>query len=210
MNFIRHIGLVLVLTFLGLISCNDEYIQADGVESFVTLKFINQDSLNKVRTEITSINSSISTIDKRITAIDTAENRIDLQDEKDSLNDVKSNLEDEKTRLSTIRTTITKGKVKIDSIVGIGTGKFLFYDDSLNSYTIPINSNNEISAYRIYLSTRDDELTLSHTIESKFIENQLRAVASNLKVSDFTYDSILIACPDSTCYTNEAEVTIYF
>ena len=210
MNFLRHIGLVLVIAFLGLISCNDEYIQAEGIESFVSLKFINQDSLNNVRSLIAAINDSITTIDSRITAIDTAENRLDLQDEKDSLNDVKSGLEDRKTKWSSVRSTISGGKVKIDSIVGVGTGKYIIFDDSLSSYTVPINSNADNSFFRIYLSTRNDELILSHTIESVFIENQLRAVASNLGVIDATYDSILITCADTTCYTNEAELTIYF
>lgn len=210
MKFLQHIGLVLVLSFLTFISCTDEEIQADGIEPFITLKFINQDSLNKVRAVISANNSRITAIDKRIAAIDTADNRTELQAEKDSLNQVKSVLEDSTTYWVTIRTAISNGKVQVDSVAGISTGQYILFGNILSSYVLPVNSNSNFCSYSISLNTRTDTLDLSYIITTAFIENQLRATATNLDVSYSSYDSVIVNCKDTICNTNEAELTIYF
>ncbi|MEQ8926974.1 MAG: hypothetical protein RLO81_14230 [Fulvivirga sp.] len=210
MKWRYHILLVSTVAMLCLFSCSEEEIQADGIEPFVTVKFINQDSIVALNADISVINADIKDIDERIAEIDKADNRAELRDEKDSLNDVKSSLNKQKTRLSSIRSRINSGKIILASLSGTGGTGQILSADSANQHIFPLNSNTSNVRFFTVISGRLDTLDFTYNINNEFIENQLRAIASNLEVNYFSFDSVKLECRDSTCISNDAELTAYF
>ncbi|QSE97036.1 hypothetical protein [Fulvivirga lutea] len=210
MKWLCHILLLATMGFLAFVSCSEEEIQAEGIEPFVTVKFINQDSVKELDTAIAQINADIKVIDDRIAEIDAAENRSELRDEKDSLNDVKSSLNKQKTRLSSIRSRINSGKIILSSLSGTGGIDQILSADSATQHQFPINSNSTSVRFFTVINGRLDTLDFTYNLSNEFIENQLRAIASNLEVNYFTFDSVKLVCGDSTCISNEAELTAYF
>ncbi len=199
-----YLIIFLTLTFLGLISCSEDEMQADGIEPFIQVTFIDTDSLVFFTGLKTDVESSISTIDSRIEGIDSLENRNDFADEKDSLNLVKDNLQDSISSLNSLISDVNSGLTflsNVNSIVPTVSRREI--------HTFPLNSNDSVSRFITIIYNHQDTIDIHYNLELQFKENQLRAIASELDVDRYnTFDSVKLSCDN--CISNEAILTVYF
>ena len=217
MKVFGHIILFASLLFLGVISCSEDEEQEEGISPFIEVTFINARELLAINTEIDNIDEMIETIDDRITQIDTAENKGDLLDEKDSLNDVKSDLNAQKSALNTTASKISNGEINLAQIVGEGSSEVIVArsTDSTEVHTFPLNGNSPMVRFFPSITlgenlSRQDTLDFEYELTTIFSENQISLVASDLNIPFHSYDSVLLTCRDSTCISNEAQLTVYF
>lgn len=218
MKVFSHILFCLIILGLGLISCSDEELeQEEGVSPFIKAVFINARGLLEVNTQIGEIDTTIASINERISEIDADENKGDLLEEKDSLNAVKTELNSDKASLNATATKIRNGEINLSTIAGFGSSKLITArsTDSIKIHTIPLNSNTETvrifpSIYLAENSSRLDTIDFMYDLTTIFAESQIRVSASNLEIPFYSYDSILLSCKDTTCLSNEAQLTLYF
>ncbi len=194
-----------ILFILTAISCSEDEMQADGIEPFIQVTLIDTDSLIFFNELKTDVNAVIDTIDGRIAQIDTLENRNDFEEEKDSLNLVKDNLQDSITTLNSFVSNINNGLTilsTINNVVPTVTSK--------QFHTFPLNSNDTISRFITIIHGQLDTIDIRYDLELQFIENQLRATASNLNVEDQynTFDTVQLSC--TQCISNDAILTVHF
>jgi hypothetical protein len=210
MNKIGYILITTLLVSLSILSCSEEEVVIERLEPFVTVKFINVDSVNKLKILVSEIDASLKIINARITAIDALEDRTPFIDEKDSLNLVKTEITNEKAELNSIKSSINSGLLNLSVLEGEG-GEIIYEDDSLKEHTFPLNSNIGAIRYFTTISNNVDTIDFNYNLKTIFIENQVRIEASSLEVVFHSFDSIKLVCKDtSTCISNDATLIIYF
>jgi hypothetical protein len=210
---VKKIGYILISTIiisLSIISCSEEEVAIEGLEPFVTVKFINIDSANKLTILISQIDASLKIINARIKEIDALEDRTPFLAEKDSLNLVKTEITNEKASLNSIKSDINNGLINLAILEGEG-GETIIEGDSLKEHIFPLNAN--ISAIRYFTTINNDIDTIdfNYNLKTLEIENQVRVEASALEVAFHSFDSVKLVCKDtSTCISNDATLIIYF
>lgn len=189
---------------LSLISCVDDAGQAEGIEPFFNITFIDNDSLAVLRSELNAVDSTISDLDNRITEIDNSDNKDKLLVEKDSLNMVKDSLEKKKTDYNNWVSDVNRGLIELSSV------NTVIPEVAVRSqHMLGINSNDTISRYITVLNRqKTDTLDLTYHLDLEFTENQMRAIATQLNASFHTFDSLIFSC--TTCKSNEIVITVYF
>lgn len=207
--------------------CGKPLISEPGVSA----TFINLDTLSKVDTAIASnakqksayaslksslttrtrpLNDSIKKYTDSVTAgateyqllLDqyTASRKI-LLDSSLLLDTLTSDVTDSTTYLNKIRTWITTGKVRIDTIFLIENGNFLTYEDSLTRYYLPLLMEANETSFRIKIKEEIMNVTFTYTT-SEYVDEVQRLIkirAENIEVSS----------PDSIQYF-EDETKLYF
>lgn len=175
---------------------------------------MNQDSLNQLTTELSSLNAQIKDIDDSVKAINTliaGGDQTDYTDIKDSLSDQKEALTAEKNKVNSTIKVIKSGKIGIDKLSAEGSASDILYEDSLTSYKFPLNSNADFS--RIFVTIGDSIYTVdaSYTRETIVKERAVVIKANQFEIVNVTFDSVKISQPDSTNFSsNEATATLYF
>lgn len=114
----------------------------------------------------------------------------------------------------------TSNVVIIDSINHNWAGNFTYYQDTLNTYLLPLNMNEEQSDFIItYRDTTDLDTYLTNTLQVKYDITYLKRTDNNIIVqsfitetsSDFTTKTLL--CKDdsitTSCLSNDAIYKVY-
>ncbi len=109
--------------------------------------------------------------------------------------------------------------VIIDSINHVWAGNYAYYEDTVNTYLLPLNMNKDISNFVIsYRDTSSLQLYFTNTLLVKYTRTYLKRTDNNIIVqcdiletsSDFNIKNLL--CADNlniTCNSNEALYQIY-
>ena len=110
--------------------------------------------------------------------------------------------------------------VIIDSINHKWAGNFSYYQDTVNTYLLPLNMNNRMSDFVItYRDTTDITTYLTNTLQVKYEIEYLKRTDNNIIIqsfitetsSDFTTKNLL--CKDdplnTTCLSNDAIFQVY-
>lgn len=217
MKICGYLLLFLIVAGLGAISCSDEEVQAEGIEPFIEVTFINASSLSKISIEIADIDAQITAINARITEIDAAENKAELLEEKDSLNAEKKVLNEERSELNSTASLITSGRVNLRELRGSLSAGVIENNpfDSTSVKRFPLNSGATNARFFTLLTVGDesfrvDTIDFTYKVVTEYKENQVRAIASQLDTAFHSFDSLKLKCKDSTCISNEALLTIYF
>ncbi len=214
-----YIGIFIFLTAMGIISCVDDNIQPEEVEPYISVKFINNRSLDTLTVSLADIKAKINTITKRITAIDAMTDKTPFLDEKDSLNKVKTSLTAEQTEVNNKISKLKNGYVKLTTLQSVGGISPISKLDSTGTNEFPLNSNATksrfITTIRLSdtnLEARLDTIEFEYTLDTIFVENAIRISAIWPKVTYYSFDSVSnILCKDSiTCTSNNASLTIYY
>jgi len=216
--FMRIISDILLLTtclsLLCLASCGDDELEVDTITPTVKAKFINGDSLQKVKTLITEINAEITAIDDSVAALETL---IDEGDETDytenflSLDEKRDELTTEKSSVTKIKTTIESGDVFIQKISGTGAIGEITFTDSSTSYSLPLNVNADISDFLIQINDTEYGVSLSYERDTLLKEGFIAIEANQIKLIEFSaFDSVKFPCDTLNCKSYEASATLYF
>ncbi len=109
--------------------------------------------------------------------------------------------------------------VIIDSINHVWAGNYSYYQDTVNTYLLPLNMNEDSSNFIIsYRDTTNLELYLTNTLLVKYERSYLKRTDNNIivecdiskAISDFSQNNLL--CADTlniTCNSNEAIYQVY-
>jgi hypothetical protein len=113
----------------------------------------------------------------------------------------------------------TRNIVIIDSINHVWAGNYDYYQDTVNTYVLPLNMNADESNFVIsYRDTTEWETTLTNTLNVTYARSYIKRTDNNIvqqlniieATSDFTTKNLL--CGDSlniTCISNDALYQIY-
>ncbi|HNP18475.1 MAG TPA: hypothetical protein PKL31_08590 [Fulvivirga sp.] len=214
-----YIGIFIFLTVMGVISCVDDNIQPEEAEPYISVKFINNRSLDTLNVLLAAIKADIAVITKRITAIDAMTDKTPFLAEKDSLNKVKASLTTEQTEVNNKINKLKKGYVKLTTLQSLGGSSPITKLDSTGTNEFPLNSNATKSRFFTTIRLSDDNLEsrldtieFEYTLDTLFVENTIRISAQWPKVTYYSFDSVSnISCKDSiTCTSNDASLTIYY
>lgn len=195
--------ILFVLTASALLSCAEDDMQLEGIEPITSVKFVDNDSLVSLNATKSNKNATVTAINARITEIDAAENKGELLEEKDSLNAVRSELNEEIKTLNTLIANVNNGLAELSSINSIPPNV-----KAKPLHTLYLNSNDTISRYSIIIYNRLDTLDLNYDLEYQFVENQLKAIATGVRVNYHSYDSVVVSCKN--CLSHDAQLTVYF
>jgi len=136
----------------------------------------------------------------------------DLIDELDRQVDVLTKQSNDLTQ--TVR-VIESGKLKLDSLKGIGSDNTLLFQDSLNNdslqvFNFPLNMQENTSKFVIYIDQFTDTLTLNYNRELEESNDFAIIRAFNLEIENHTFRQIEVDCANENCESNETTITAYF
>ncbi len=113
----------------------------------------------------------------------------------------------------------TSNVVIMDSINHEWAGNFSYYQDTVNTYSLPLNMNEDVSNFIItYRDTANLNLYFTNTLLVKYERTYLKRTDNNILVicdileakSDFNLKNLLCAdLLDITCNSNEAIYQVY-
>lgn len=197
---------VIILIFLaGIISacneCND--CGPGSAYPFFKIRFFNIDSLIKVEEGISIAQDSLDSLNVLIA--EGGDEYIPARDQ----------LQNELSRLFVISNNIQNGKIRVESVSGIGTDKIIYYrdsvtHDSLTVFNFPLSMDVGIANYIVDIYGRKDTLSVLYNLETKTLGQSILIRAYELNVSYHTYDSLKISCISETCLSNATTISVYF
>jgi hypothetical protein len=189
---------------LGILSCQDcnDCGPAEN-EPYVSFRFFNIDSLNKVEDTLAVLEDSL---DKVIDGIDTGNTDLDT---------IRQVLEEQIDLYNEVHADIKDGKVKIDEVTGSnGEGPIYFRDsltnDTLTIFPFPLDMNYDSCSYIIKMADMTDEVGVNYTRELDYASERIIVRIYELEVSKNSYDSAKIVCEKNRCNSNETKIYFYF
>lgn len=206
-------------------------------EPTVTLKFINQDSIQLIQDSLGVIGRLDSSLAATLDSLevlrdslmiieDSIANGGSLTQEKANLEmSIAGNLIDSSlfaTRLlgsdsiiplfnQTI-STINSGLLQVDNIALLGTGNDLTFDDvdSATIWSIPLSYEKAFTRYEVTIDGTTEIIEFDYDIyEEVDIRRNVLIRAENIRVVNQPYDSVINNC-EETCIDGEASFTFYF
>ena len=118
----------------------------------------------------------------------------------DTLN---TKLTEKSTALGKVKTTITAGRLKIDTIKLIENGRYLTFADSTSKYSLSLLIGANETSYEIKIKERTLRVSFTYTTE-EYVDEVQRLI--KIRANDITPTS-----PDSIQYLkNEGKVIFYF
>jgi len=112
----------------------------------------------------------------------------------------------------------TANKVVIDSINHVWAGNFEYFQDTVNTYQLPLNMNEDISKFILsYRYVTDYTSSYSNSMEVNYHRTFLKRTNNTIIVksdiisvsSDFSNTPNLLCADSLTCNSNEAIYQIY-
>jgi hypothetical protein len=189
---------------MGILSCEDcnDCGPSTG-EPYVSFRFFNIDSLNKVEDILTVLEDSLNKI---IVGIDTGNTELDT---------IRTVLEAQIDVYAQVKTDISNGKLKIEEVYGPnGEGPVFFRDsltnDSLTVFHFPLDMNYDSCSFIIRISDMEDQVGVSYTREEDYENDRIIVRIYELELTKNTYDSAKIVCDKSMCNSNETKIYFYF
>jgi len=187
----KHFSLyVLILSLLAVVAC-DPCTDCGPLEAepFFRLKFINQDSLEAIQTELDKI-----------------EALLENTEETDSLDSVKN-------VLTSVQSVIENGNLQVTSISFLNTGLQETFEDSATSYTAPLSFTENRNTYSIEIENEVYELVIQQQLfDSVGVDRKVRRLSTQLEVNDHTFQLVETECTDeeSECLSSQTLITCYF
>lgn len=211
-------------------------------EASVAMTFVNADSLSKLNLIIENLTSYRTDLDNQIDSIDNQLRGLSdsLSAIQFGLDTGNQDLEDLKVEVISLmsddslarfdlaelftgtdsifdlrvdtRNRILSGFVLVSNITNLTAGKSISYEDSSNIYWVPLNFNDTISRYEIFIQDSTYNITFVHqnNLELDGSRNVLIEI-ENFKVHQHQFDSISPStCLTNDCSINETTLTCYF
>ena len=208
-------------------------------EPAITLKFINQDSLDAVRdslitlavsiekinttlesikNELSFYNDSIQSVTLAIAAGEALETLLStlhlkfdsLQTTFGEFQEFRLDEEDKVNQLSVVETTIKNGKIRIDSLLSKTNETVLdFGTDSLESFRFPLSVNLDSTAFGIFIDGSSYELSLEYV--RNFKEDEKSRIEVIISNIKIRRHTFKEAIIScEVCTNNETSITLFF
>jgi len=191
------ISRILVLIIFTILACDNIEFSTEDTESFVTVSFIDIDSVNRVNNNIQVLNDSLTAVNQRI-----ANGEMGLEN-------IVVALEDEISDLDSIALNLQNGYIQVDNISAIGSNGVLIFNELDSVYKLPLDINTDQTILLITIDSRIDSLGISYFREVVEKDDKLLFELTNTRITFHSYDSAAITC-DSLCISNEAKIKAYF
>lgn len=208
----------------------------------VTMTFINRDSLLSINDSLEITTDSISNMDDFLDSLDSKVSEWNslIDAFTDSIEDGKTEYiadtlkiydslilaltqtqlydtallrtEEIEDYLTDIQSIILSGSVLVDYVEIFENGSLLEYEDSAESYSVPLLMQGyDFTTFIIKIEEKIDTISFSYTTELfTDTERKVEMRAYNIDTLGYTYDSLIFECNTSECLSNEVSVTTYF
>lgn len=181
--------------------CDD--CSPEGINPYVKISLINNDSLAIINDSIVQIDSRNRELDQLIPRADNASDSAVLINEKAMLDNIRK-------RFLIVRTDLSNGLIRIDSIFALSSGKFLAFPDSNTVFPLPLDMQRDNTDYLLKFGRYEIGLSLEYSRE-ELVDNSFFIIRSRIEsASAFPVDSIQIIFNYPQAISNETTIKLYF
>ncbi len=112
---------------------------------------------------------------------------------------------------SGIMDLINSGSVLVDHITNVHNDLSINFDDSISSYTIPLNIHDTLSWFEVSIADQSYDLQLTHS-NTEFVDGRrnVSIEISGIEIFTHSFDSVAIDCNQENCKANETVITCSF
>ncbi len=119
-----------------------------------------------------------------------------------------------RNRLNNVRSNINNGKIRVDSVMGIGSNQILTFHnnlrDSLTSFQFPLNMNSDESVFVVFIRQQRDTFSLTYQRELVESEGRVSVGANQIEIADHTFKELLKICETQACENGRTTFTAFF
>lgn len=129
----------------------------------------------------------------------------------DSLQIVSDSLSSVSSILTIEQTTVSTGLLLVDTVTNLENGKFLTYEDSTGTYSLPIDVNSNSTAYHFVINGNDYQTEFGYATETvQDVRRRIQLQAFDLTILSHSFDSLELLCGSDNCVNNETTFVCYF